>query len=164
MWAAGLAREEPVEERRAYTTDVQPAGRARRVPDPDLCVVLHNLNLTQVALGRAAVLLPAHVSLKWFWRRTPGSSGLRLDLQSRILEVEVPFDASSHLVADAAFAPEPGERGTLGTQQFPRETLVCQGAGPRSRRPRFARLVGDEAPATVLVEIAHPGEVLSIFA
>src|ERR671910_728149 len=52
--AAVLAREEPVEERRAYTTDVQPAGRARRVPDPDLCVVLHNLNLTQVSLGRAA--------------------------------------------------------------------------------------------------------------
>jgi hypothetical protein len=33
---------------------VQPPRRARRVPDPDLCVVLHELNLTHVGRGRAA--------------------------------------------------------------------------------------------------------------
>src|SRR5215207_3481639 len=44
--AAVLAREEPVEERRAHAADVQPPRRARRVPDPDPSVVIHKLNLT----------------------------------------------------------------------------------------------------------------------
>src|SRR5918997_188232 len=44
--ATVLAGEEPVEERRAHAPDVQPPRRTRRVPDPDLCVVLHELNLT----------------------------------------------------------------------------------------------------------------------
>src|SRR5215212_8093853 len=60
--AAVLARVEPVEERRPHPTHMQPARRARRVPDPDLCLVLHKLNLTQVGLGRAvSCRLPANL-------------------------------------------------------------------------------------------------------
>src|SRR5215212_8994518 len=44
--AAVLAREEPVEERRAHPADVQSPRRARRVPDPDPSVVVHRPNLT----------------------------------------------------------------------------------------------------------------------
>ena len=73
-------------------------------------------------------MLPGLAPFKWSWCRASGSSGSRLDLQSRVLEVEVPLDASPHLVADAPFAPEPEELRTLGTEQFPPETLVCQGA------------------------------------
>ena len=56
-----------------------------------------------------------------------GATG-RLDLQARLFEVEVPFDAPSYLVADASFASEPEERRALGVQQLPSETLVRQGA------------------------------------
>src|SRR5215203_2304177 len=96
------------------------------------------------------------------WRRMLGvSCELRLDLQPRVFEVEVPFDASSHLVADVSFAPEPEERLTLGAEQFPSETLVCQGAFLVAVALFTAfglpTMEGGEAPATVLVEIAHPG-------
>src|SRR5215218_561713 len=66
--AAVLAREEPVEERRTNATDVQPARRARRVPDPDLCVVLHRLKLAQVGRGRAGH--PVWIALAAY--RNPG--------------------------------------------------------------------------------------------
>src|SRR5215212_6074056 len=60
--AAVLAREEPVEERRAYAADVQPPRRARRVPDPDLSVVIHKLNLTHVSgVGKPAALLQGQI-------------------------------------------------------------------------------------------------------
>jgi hypothetical protein len=67
-------------------------------------------------------------ALEWSRRKTAGTSGPRLDLQPRFFEVEVTLDASSHLVADASFAPEPEELRALGAQQLLPETLVRQGA------------------------------------
>src|ERR671913_505639 len=63
----------------------------------------------------------------------------------------VGLDASSHLVADAAFALEPEDRGTLGTQQFPPDTLVCQGAFLVAVALGLLAMAGREAPAAVVV-------------
>ena len=105
-------------------------------------------------------VLSGYASLKWSWRGTPGSFGPLLDLQPRVFEV--PLDASSHLVADTSFAPEPEELRTLDAKQLPPETLVCQGAFLVAVVLLTAlcllAVAGGEASTTVFVEFAHPGE------
>src|ERR687883_426247 len=84
-----------------------------------------------------------------------------LDLEACIFEVEVPFDAASRFVTEAALISEFEHLSPLRAQQLSPETLICLCAFLVVVAVLFAVFglsgeAGGKTTAAKLVEVAHP--------
>src|SRR5205823_6419279 len=78
-----------------------------------------------------------------------------LDLEPRVLEIQVSLDPVHRLIVDRPLAPQPVHLAALGVEDHPAQPLV----GLRALLDRAVVLIVEarlEAPDPVLVQRAHP--------